>query len=80
MMKLIFTREIDLTEKDMTSIHLVAKYEVDNQIYLIYKTGKYNPKTSQIPNMLPYDPSLYMYRHRMKEVESRRKRISKTSS
>jgi len=80
MMKLIFTKGVNLTEKDMTSIHLVAQFEIDDKIYLIYKTGKYNPKTSQIPNHLPYDASRYMHRHRMNEVESRRKRILKTSS
>lgn len=55
----------------MTSIHLVTQFEIDEQIYLIYKTGKYNPKTSQLPNHLPYDPSRYMHRHRSNELKNK---------
>jgi len=54
----------------MTSLKLVAQYEVNGKCYLIYETGIYNPKTSQLPNTLPYDPSRYMHRHRGKGVKN----------
>jgi len=39
--------------------------EIDNRILLIVEiTGNYDPKHSQLPNVMPYDPSRYMHRHR----------------
>jgi len=48
----------------MTSIIKVGECDMGDYILILYKTGKYDPKTSQIPNVMPYDPSRYMHRHR----------------
>jgi len=41
--------------------------EIDKEHLLIIEiTGNYDPKRSQIPNVMPYDPSRYMHRHRGK--------------
>jgi len=41
--------------------------EIDSRILLIIEiTGNYDPKESFIPNVMPYDPSRYMHRHRGK--------------
>jgi len=42
-------------------------FDIDSEyIGLLMICGKYNPKTTQIPNCMPYDPSRYMHRHRGK--------------
>jgi len=41
--------------------------EIDSEhLIVIYITGNYDSKRSQIPNVMPYDPSRYMHRHRGK--------------
>jgi len=52
--------------KSYSSIKKIGEIDLGDKIILLYITGKYNPKTSQIPNSLPYDPSRYMHRHRGK--------------
>jgi len=41
--------------------------EIDSEhLLVIIITGNYDAKRSQMPNVMPYDPSRYMHRHRGK--------------
>jgi len=41
--------------------------EIDKEHLLIIEiTGNYDRNRSQMPNVMPYDPSRYMHRHRGK--------------
>jgi len=53
-------------KKSYSSIKKIGEIDLGDKIILLYITGKYDPKKSQIPNSLPYDPSRYMHRHRGK--------------
>jgi len=41
--------------------------EIDSEhLLVIIITGNYDANRSQMPNVMPYDPSRYMHRHRGK--------------